>query len=251
MARAMSPRTLSLPVMKAMVGSSVPVASPTKSSPDIEMVVLGLSGAPAPASPAPSLSTMWYEPPSSPLSSNWYAALVVPTFAGSASRRLTSSKISLTVVTDGILLASDVLSQQSLGISEQGLELLGPRRPRPGGALRGVGLIARRVLDQGDDPGGHEAPRAYRLPATGHLADLYHAAGGADFDLAAGAGGRDLVCLRRPAGVDDDLDPVTLHVRDRTLIAVRARRQARSARFGGTSGGLHCDQDGVVALLGG
>src|SRR5207244_10322346 len=59
MARPMSPLSLILPLMKAMVPSSLPVAMSTKSSDFMLIVMLGFSGAPSPTSAEPSLRAMW------------------------------------------------------------------------------------------------------------------------------------------------------------------------------------------------
>src|SRR5690349_24017488 len=78
-------------------------------------------------------------------------------------------------------------------------------RPLPFGTPR------RGMLDQGEHPGGHEAGRPHHDAAAGHLVDLHYPTPGDHLDPAPGPGGRDLIGLRIATGVDDDLDPVTLH----------------------------------------
>src|ERR1700730_2534412 len=87
----MSPLILILPLMKAMVPSSLPSARSTKSSDFIVIVMLGLSGRPWPTSAVPSLRAMWYWPPSSPERSNAYTAFTPLDFEGSAWSRLSIS----------------------------------------------------------------------------------------------------------------------------------------------------------------
>src|SRR6202049_1653990 len=87
----MSPLILILPLMKAIVPSSLPRARSTKSSDFIVIVMLGFSGAPWPTSAVPSLRAMWYWPPSSPERSNAYTAFTPLDFEGSAWSRLSIS----------------------------------------------------------------------------------------------------------------------------------------------------------------
>src|SRR5262245_47961769 len=86
-------------------------------------------------------------------------------------------------------------------------------RAVPGGApSQGLGTPGRGVLDQGEDPAGHEPGRPHHHAAAGHLVDLHQAAPGDHLDPAASPGCHDLVGLSAAATrVDDDLDPVTLH----------------------------------------
>ena len=72
----------------------------------------------------------------------------------------------------------------------------------------------RGVLDEGDDAGddagGHEPGRADGGTAAGDLGDLDQSAPVRHVDPATGAGRLDLVGAGVAAGVDDDLDLVTL-----------------------------------------
>ncbi len=70
---------------------------------------------------------------------------------------------------------------------------------------------ARGVLDQGDDPRGHEASRPDRRTATSDLGDLDDPATLRHLDPPAGTGGFDLIGSSRSTGVDDDLDTITPH----------------------------------------
>ena len=67
------------------------------------------------------------------------------------------------------------------------------------------------MLDQGDDPRGHEPRRPHRLSRSGDLRDLDHASCVRDLYLAAGAGGDDVERPDAVADVDQDLDAVTFH----------------------------------------
>ena len=71
--------------------------------------------------------------------------------------------------------------------------------------------LAGRVLDQRDDPAGHEPAGADRRAAAGDLGDLDDAAGGRHLDPTTGSRRDDLERLDRAAGIDDDLDPIAPH----------------------------------------
>src|ERR1700728_5505917 len=89
-----------------------------------------------------------------------------------------------------------------------------PCRWLPGVAGRRAGVIAPvggGVLDQGEDPAGHEPRGPDRRPGTGDLADLDHTAAVSDVHPAAGPGRGHLVDPGFAARVDHDLDPVSLH----------------------------------------
>jgi len=66
------------------------------------------------------------------------------------------------------------------------------------------------MLDQGHHAGRHEPRGPDRGPGPGHLGDLDDAAPVGDLDAAAGPGRRDLIELRPLAGVDHDLDAISL-----------------------------------------
>src|ERR1700731_1494580 len=68
------------------------------------------------------------------------------------------------------------------------------------------------VLDQGQHAAGHEPGRPYRGSGTGDLGDLDDAAPVADLDAPPGPGGDHLVGPGLLTRVNDDLDPVTLHL---------------------------------------
>src|SRR6266481_2072207 len=70
-----------------------------------------------------------------------------------------------------------------------------------------------RVLDHGDDPAGHEPRGPDRGAGPGHLADLDDAATVGDLHAAARPGRRQLIRPGALAGVDHDLDAITLHRR--------------------------------------
>ena len=72
-------------------------------------------------------------------------------------------------------------------------------------------LVERRVLDEGDEAAGHEAPGAHDLPGPRHLPHLHDAARRDHLDPAARARGDDLERLDALPGVDHGLDSVTLH----------------------------------------
>jgi hypothetical protein len=74
--------------------------------------------------------------------------------------------------------------------------------------LRGSG---RGVLDQGEDPSGHEAGRSNRRAAAGDLGDLDDPTTLRHFDPSPGTGSFDLIGSGRSTSVDDDLDTITLH----------------------------------------
>src|SRR6185437_9170668 len=67
------------------------------------------------------------------------------------------------------------------------------------------------VLDESDDPAGHEPRGAHRRPRPGDLGHLDHATRGAYLDAPARPGGTDLIGLRPVPGIDHDLDAVPLH----------------------------------------
>src|SRR6476619_6561295 len=71
----------------------------------------------------------------------------------------------------------------------------------------------RGVLDQGDDPAGHEARGPDRGAGPGHLADLDDAAAVGDVHAAARPGRRHLVGLDTVTGIDHGLDAIPLHWR--------------------------------------
>src|SRR5581483_6776190 len=76
---------------------------------------------------------------------------------------------------------------------------------------RRFGLVVGRVLDQGQHPAGHEAGGAHRGPGARHLADLDHPAPVGDLHPPPGPGRGHVVRPRHDPGVNDDLDPVSLH----------------------------------------
>lgn len=69
----------------------------------------------------------------------------------------------------------------------------------------------RGVLDQGEDPRGHEAGRSDRRAATGGLGDLDDPTALRHFDPSTDTGSFDFIGSGRSTGVDDDLDTITLH----------------------------------------
>src|SRR5690242_12486473 len=77
---------------------------------------------------------------------------------------------------------------------------------------RSVGCRSvRGVLDEGDDPAGHEAGGAYRRPRPGDLGYLHHPAHGADVDAPPGPRGAHFIGPGPVPGVDHDLDAVPFH----------------------------------------
>jgi hypothetical protein len=86
--------------------------------------------------------------------------------------------------------------------------LSGVRRPAP---LVGGGPPRRRMLDECDDAAGHESCGPHRRTRPGDLADLDEATASRDLDSPPGATRDHFVCPRPGSGVDDDLDPITLH----------------------------------------
>jgi hypothetical protein len=67
------------------------------------------------------------------------------------------------------------------------------------------------VLDDGDDPAGHEPSRSHHLPAPRDLGDFNGPAGDYYVDPPAFARGDDLEAAYLVPRVDQDLDPVPLH----------------------------------------
>src|SRR5512133_429662 len=67
------------------------------------------------------------------------------------------------------------------------------------------------MLDDGDNPAGHEAGRAHHLTAAGDLGDLDGSSGDDHVDPATFAGGDDLEAAHLVPGVDQDLDAIALH----------------------------------------
>jgi hypothetical protein len=77
------------------------------------------------------------------------------------------------------------------------------------------------MLDQGDEPVGHEPARADGLARARYLADLDHSARGHDLDPASCAGREKLECLDTLAGVDHSLDAIALHCRTSGFMGAR------------------------------
>src|SRR6516165_5344983 len=73
------------------------------------------------------------------------------------------------------------------------------------------------MLDEGDDPAGHEARRPHGCAGPGDLAHLDDPPAGADFHPAPGPRRRYLVGPGPVAGIDHDLHPVPLHRGTRPL----------------------------------
>src|ERR1700722_18311254 len=73
------------------------------------------------------------------------------------------------------------------------------------------GRRVRRVLDERDDPAGHEPGGTHQRARPGDLVHLDHAPHGAHLDLPPGPRGAYLVGLRAVSGIDHDLDAVPLH----------------------------------------
>jgi hypothetical protein len=67
------------------------------------------------------------------------------------------------------------------------------------------------VLDQGEDPSGHEAGRSNRSAAAGDLGDLDDPTALRHLDPSTGTGSFDFIGSGRSTSVDDDLDTITLH----------------------------------------
>jgi hypothetical protein len=67
------------------------------------------------------------------------------------------------------------------------------------------------MLDNRDDTAGHEARRADDLAATGDLCDLDGPAGDEHVDAPSFSRRNDLEPANLVAGIDEDLDPVSLH----------------------------------------
>jgi hypothetical protein len=67
------------------------------------------------------------------------------------------------------------------------------------------------MLDEGDEPAGHETARAYRLTSPRHFAHLDDPTGCDDLDATTGSRGDDLESLHALPGVDQGLNAVTLH----------------------------------------
>src|SRR5512132_2207257 len=67
------------------------------------------------------------------------------------------------------------------------------------------------MLDDGDNPAGHEAGRAHHLTAAGDLGDLDRSPGDDHVDAATFAGGDDLEAAHLVPGVDEDFYPIALH----------------------------------------
>ena len=81
----------------------------------------------------------------------------------------------------------------------------------PRGHLYTTAFVQRRMLDEGDKAGSHEAAGADWLPGPRHLAHLNDPAGRDDLDATTGTGGDDLEGLHALPGVDQCFDSVTLH----------------------------------------
>jgi hypothetical protein len=69
------------------------------------------------------------------------------------------------------------------------------------------------MLDQRDEPAGHEPRRSHRLAGPRDFTNLDHAPGGRYLDPSSCAGRGDLECLGALAGVDYSLDSIALHAR--------------------------------------
>ena len=69
------------------------------------------------------------------------------------------------------------------------------------------------MFDDGDDSRRHEAGRSHGATGPGHLRDLHRAPRVCDLHSSAGFGGQDVEALHALAHVDDDFDPVSLHIR--------------------------------------
>jgi hypothetical protein len=80
-----------------------------------------------------------------------------------------------------------------------------------GADLDPTALVGRRVLDECDQPIGHEPAGADRCPRAGHLAHFDHAPGRDHLDPPTGLGGHDVEGLDALTGIDDGLDSITLH----------------------------------------
>ena len=102
----------------------------------------------------------------------------------------------------------------SRGKVEQGRDssLFSRLDPVTGADLDSAPFVRGRVLHQGDQPAGHEAPGADRLAGACHLTDLDHPARGDDLDTAPRPGRHDLEGLNPLARVDQGLDAITFHV---------------------------------------
>src|SRR5262252_3884049 len=91
----------------------------------------------------------------------------------------------------------------------------GPTGPSgPGGHSWGLAVahvVLGRMLDEGDDPAGHEACRPHGRPGPGDLAHLDDSSAGADLHPAPGPRRRYLVGPGPVAGIDHYLYPVALH----------------------------------------
>lgn len=92
-----------------------------------------------------------------------------------------------------------------------------PRSGRLSGAHRpalfvGCGRPGRRMLDECNHAARHESCGPHRCTRPGHFADLDETTASRDLDAAPGASRGHLECPRISSGVDDDLDPITLHI---------------------------------------
>src|SRR3990170_2773708 len=86
-----------------------------------------------------------------------------------------------------------------------------PALERARGVGPGVAVLGRGVLDERDQPAGHEAARAHGRARTGQLGHLHDAARSGHLEPAPGLCGEDLELLDALPGVHEDLDPVALH----------------------------------------
>ena len=72
-------------------------------------------------------------------------------------------------------------------------------------------FVGRRVLDERDQPVGHEATRTDDLAGPRDLANLDHTARRHDLDAPAGPARLDLERLHALAGIDEGFDAIAFH----------------------------------------
>src|SRR5439155_6311951 len=100
-----------------------------------------------------------------------------------------------------------------------GLGALGWPEPAPRLDLdSAVGVLLRRMLDEGDQPARHEPAGPHRRAAAGDLADLDDATGRRHLESAAVLRRDDVEGLNALAGVDDDLDAIASHAADDSTV---------------------------------
>jgi len=112
----------------------------------------------------------------------------------------------------------------------------------PRGHFDATPLVGRRMLDKGDETGGHEPAGTHDLPGPRHFTHLHDATGRDNFDPTPGARGDNVERLHTLPGVHHSLDPVTLHAANDTPRRVDPRADGqydpRTAMGGPSTGRL-------------